>query len=76
MGFMIDSPQLAGALADWVNRAPQTVAYEVILTPDGGLEWIELTDQGEIRYHHDPKVGFLERLLARIIGWLPIDSLL
>ncbi len=76
MGLMIDNPQLAGALSDWVDRVPQTVAYQVILTPDGGLEWIELTDQGEIRYHHDPKVGFLKRLLARIIGWLPIESLL
>ncbi len=77
MGLMIENPQLAEALSAWVDRVPQTVAYEVILTECGcGLEWIELTDQGEIRYHHDPKVGFLKRVLATIIGWLPIESLL
>lgn len=77
MGLMIEDPRLADALSDWVDRVPQTVAYEVILTADGrGLEWIELTGQGEIRYHKDPKVGFLKRLLAKIIGWLPIDWML
>ena len=77
MGVMIEDPRLAEALSNWVDRVPQTVAYQVILDPDGcGLEWIELTDQGEIRYHHDPKVGFLKRVLATIIGWLPIESLL
>jgi putative cardiolipin synthase len=53
------------------------VAYEVILDLDGsGLEWIERTGQGEIRYHHDPKVGFLKRLLVKVIGWLPIEWML
>ena len=77
MGVMIEDPRLADALSDWVDRAPQTVAYEVVLTPDGrGLEWIELTDQGEIRYHKEPKVGFFKRLLVKILGWLPIDPML
>jgi putative cardiolipin synthase len=77
MGVMIEDPRLADALSDWVDRAPQTVAYEVILTPDGrGLEWIELTDQGETRYHTEPKVGFLKRLFVEILGWLPIEWML
>ena len=77
MGVMIEDPRLADALSDWVDQAPQTVAYEVILTPDGrGLEWIELTDQGEIRYHKEPKVGFFKRLLVKILGWLPIEGML
>ena len=77
MGVMIEDPRLADAVSDWVDRAPQTEAYEVILTPDGcGLEWIELTSQGEIRYHTEPKVGFLKRLLVKILGWLPIEWML
>jgi putative cardiolipin synthase len=77
MGVMIEDPRLADALSDWVDRAPQDVAYEVILTPDGqGLEWIELTSNGEIRYHKEPKTGFFKRLLVRIFGWLPIEPLL
>ena len=77
MGVMIEDPRLADAVSDWVDRAPKTVAYQVILTPDGcGLEWIELTDQGEIRYHNEPKVGFFKRLFVKILGWLPIESML
>ena len=59
------------------GRAPQTEAYQVVLTPDGrDLEWIEITGQGEIRYHKEPRVGFLKRLFVKILGWLPIDSML
>ena len=76
MGVMIENPRLADALSDWVDRAPQTVAYEVILTPDGGLEWIELNGQGEIRYHEEPKVGFFKRVFVKILGWLPIEGML
>jgi putative cardiolipin synthase len=77
MGVMIEDPRLAEAVSNWVDRAPQDVAYEVILDPDGhGLEWIERTGQGEIRYHHEPKTGFLKRLLVKVIGWLPIEWML
>ncbi len=77
MGLMIEDPRLADALSNWVDRAPQDVAYEVILdAKGGGLEWIERTAQGEIRYHHDPKTGFLKRLMVKIIGWLPIEWML
>jgi putative cardiolipin synthase len=76
MGVMIEDPRLADALSHWMDRAPQDVAYEVILTGDGQLEWIELTSEGQIRYHKEPKTGFFKRLLVRIFGWLPIEPLL
>ena len=76
MGVMIEDPRLAQALSDWVDRAPRTLAYQVILLPDGSLEWIELTDHGETRYHHEPRTGFFKRLFNKILGWLPIDPLL
>jgi putative cardiolipin synthase len=77
MGVVIENPRLADGLSDWVDRAPQAVAYEVILTADGqGLEWIERSDQGEIRYRKEPKVGFFKRLFVKILGWLPIESML
>jgi cardiolipin synthase C len=77
MGMMIEDPRLAEAVSAWVDRAPQTEAYTVILNPDGcGLEWIEVTSQGEIRYPTEPKVGFLKRVFVRVLRWLPIDWLL
>ena len=45
------------------SRSERRSFAEAISDPDGhGLEWIERTPQGEIRYHHEPKTGFLKRL--------------
>ena len=75
MGLVIESPQLAGEISSALDRTLPDRAYEVRLTP-GGLEWVEQTPQGEVRYHHEPKTGFLKRLVNRILGWLPIEPLL
>ena len=76
MGLVIESAKLAGAISSMLDRTLPDRAYEVRLTARGGLEWVEHTPQGEVRYHHDPKTGFLKRLVNRIIGWLPIEWLL
>ena len=76
MGVMIEDPRLADAVSGWVDRAPQTEAYEVILTQNGELEWVESTGQGEIRYQTEPRVGWFKRLFVKILGWLPIDWML
>ena len=74
---MIEDPRLADALSDWVDRAPQDRGVRSHPDPGRrGLEWIELTDHGEIRYHQEPKVGFLKRLFVKILGWLPIEWML
>jgi phosphatidylserine/phosphatidylglycerophosphate/cardiolipin synthase-like enzyme len=76
MGLVIESPDLASAISSSLDRTLADRAYEVRLTREGRLEWIERTAQGEVRYRHDPKTGFFKRLVNRILGWLPIESLL
>ena len=76
MGFVIQRTALAQRLSERLDATLPAIAYRVILTPDGSLEWIEQSATGEVRYHHDPHTGFLKRLFVRILGWLPIDSML
>ena len=76
MGLVIQSPELSETISSVLDRTLPDRAYEVRLTPSGGLEWVEQGPQGEVRYGHDPKTGFFKRLFNRILGWLPIESLL
>jgi putative cardiolipin synthase len=50
-------------------------AYEVVLK-DGRLEWVERTDQGEVRYEKEPKTGFWKRFGVSFMSILPIEWLL
>ena len=76
MGFVIDSPELAQAIAhafDW--RIPMD-AYQVHLAPDGSLYWTELVDGSEVRYDTEPGTTAIKRAGVAVMALLPIDWLL
>jgi cardiolipin synthase C len=77
MGLVIDSPTLAGRLAETFDTAVPLVAYEVRLAPDGqSLYWIERTASGEVRYDTEPGTSWFLRLGVDMLRGLPIDWLL
>jgi putative cardiolipin synthase len=76
MGLVIDSPTLAQAMAEGFDKTVPLAAYEVVLTPDGSLQWIERTSAGEKRYDTEPGTSFLKRLGVGTMSILPIDWLL
>ena len=76
MGLVIDSPTLAQAMAEGFDTGVPLAAYEVVLTPDGSLQWIERTAGGEKRYDTEPGTSFLKRLGVGTLSILPIDWLL
>jgi putative cardiolipin synthase len=76
MGLVIESAQLADAISSGLDQMVERAAYEVVLGKDGTLEWIERTDQGEVRYHHEPKTGFFRRLGVGFMSLLPIEGML
>ncbi len=72
MGFVIDSPALAEAIADaFARRAPER-AYKVELSDSGALQW--LTD-GQ-RFDQEPGTGIAKRLEVAALALLPIEWLL
>jgi putative cardiolipin synthase len=76
MGLVIDSPKLARALANAFDTSVPLAAYEVVLAPDGSLQWIERTKSGETRHDTEPGTSFLKRLGVGTMSILPIDWLL
>jgi putative cardiolipin synthase len=77
MGFIIDSPALAGAISDALDRRVAAGAYEVRRRADGkGLEWIEQVDGREVKYFDEPAASAARSWSSWILAHLPIDHLL
>ena len=77
MGVVINSPKLAGQLASQLDSALPNVAYQVRLTPQGDLEWIEREANGQqTTYTDEPGTSGLRRLWVNFLKILPIESLL
>ncbi|MFN3817854.1 phospholipase D family protein [Blastomonas sp.] len=76
LGFLMDSPVLAERLQHLFNEPLRHRAYEVQLTPQGKLLWIDATPDGTVHHHHDPGATLLRR--AQVVLWsmLPIEWLL
>jgi cardiolipin synthase C len=76
MGLVIDSPILAQRLHDtFVTRVPKS-SYEVRLTAQGSLEWIEQTPNGVVRHETEPDSSAFKRATVWFLSLLPIDWLL
>jgi putative cardiolipin synthase len=76
MGLVIDSPTLARRLSTAFDEAVPTLAYEVRLAPDGGLEWIERTADGLVRHTTEPQTSWWLRSRVEFLQQLPIEWLL
>ncbi|MES2017651.1 MAG: phospholipase D family protein [Pseudomonadota bacterium] len=76
MGFVIDSPALAHSMAAVMGATMIERAYEVRLTPDGALYWIEPGPDGEVRHDVEPGASLWQRGMVKFMSLLPIDWLL
>ncbi len=77
MGYLIESPALAGRLAQEFDDTLDHSAYQVRRAPDGDLEWVEASKDGSVIVHDtEPGTTVFLRALVRVIGWLPVRWLL
>jgi len=76
MGFVIDSPALAERIAAAFDGRIPAEAYEVRLSTDGKLYWIERHGDKLLRYDVEPGTSFLQRASVSFMSLLPIDWLL
>ena len=76
MGFVIDSPALAQRMATVLDTRVMERAYEVMLTPEGQLYWVERGPGGTVRHDSEPGAGVLQRGTVEFLSLLPIDWLL
>src|SRR5690606_32472576 len=76
LGFLIESPPLAGALAGAFETSIPATAYEVVLADDGRLNWIEQRDGREIVHEEEPGTSAFQRGGIWLLSHLPIEWLL
>ena len=77
LGFVIDSPALARKIENAFDSRISASAYEVRLSDDGQLYWIEQRQVGEVvRYDTEPGTNFWQRAGLRFLTVLPIEWLL
>lgn len=75
MGFVIDSPTLAGRIRSFFDSEVPQLSYQVELR-DGDLEWIENSGAERKVYRSEPGSSAFRRGSVKVLSWLPIDWLL
>ena len=77
MGLVIESGTLARQLSKAFDTQVPRLAYEVRLRADGQCaEWIERTQNGDVRYNADPGTSAARRAWIRFLSVMPIEWLL
>lgn len=77
MGLLIDSPVLASMVGSVLDARMPARAYEVRLSPEGTLYWIDRRDDGSIlRHDSEPGAGWWRRRAVDVMSLLPIDWML
>ncbi|NYT77722.1 phospholipase D family protein [Alcaligenaceae bacterium] len=76
LGFVIDSPVLAKKISEiFLEKVPST-AYEVRLSENGDVYWLEQKDGQELRYDSEPGASLGRRVLVEVLSLLPVEWLL
>jgi putative cardiolipin synthase len=73
MGLVIESADLARAIAAAFDSEVPLRAYEVKLSEEGRLYWVERTASGETRYDTEPGAGFFLRTWVGFLSVLPME---
>ncbi|WP_144142414.1 phospholipase D family protein [Paraburkholderia sp. BCC1884] len=76
LGFVIDSPVLAGKITTIFHTVVPQVAYTVRLDDQGKVYWLEDDDGKQTRYDTEPNSSWLGRLGVWFMSILPIESFL
>ncbi|MES2320280.1 MAG: phospholipase D family protein [Pseudomonadota bacterium] len=76
MGFVIDSKVLAQRMSDVLDTRVPERSYEVRLSPEDKLYWVERGPNGSVRHDTEPGAGVWQRAVVEFMSLLPIDWML
>ena len=71
MGVLIDSPALAGEVADLLEKKMPENAYRVELR-DGKIRWVTHEDGRELVLSKEPDTSFWQRFVTGFLKLLPV----
>lgn len=77
MGFLIDSPTMAGMLSKLFDGGLAKNSYRPELSADGRMVWQEtLTNGKTVTWQQEPDTSWLKQVTLAIVGILPVEWLL
>ena len=76
MGFVIESPELARQIGEVFRTVVPADAYEVRLSEDGRMSWVERRGTESLRHATEPGAGVFRRAGISFLSGLPIEWLL
>jgi len=75
MGVVFEQPQVVAEMdALFADETRPEMSYAVTLDEGGRLGWQGIEDGKPVHYPRDPHAGALRRLIAWIVGLLPLQS--
>ncbi len=75
MGLMFAHPGLAAALKkEFAHLQTAKMSYQVELDANGQLQWVDASHTPPRTLDTEPDTTRWQRLVVRVLGWLPIES--
>lgn len=75
MGILFEIPALVAEMsALFTEEISPDMSYALKLDEDGRLRWHAQQNGLPVVYDHEPEAGWLRRIVARIVGLLPLES--
>jgi len=75
MGILIESPELAGRLAENVDSRLTGISYKLELNEEGRLRWHATIDGEEVVETKEPLAGWWRRFLSTVLKIMPESQL-
>lgn len=77
MGVLIESENIATNIHQHFDDSLDTTSYKLALTGENNIMWLETVDNAKAKeYTQDPKSTMAQRIVLKILGFLPIQWLL
>lgn len=76
LGFVVESPKLAAFMRGQLDNAVAESTYELVLTADGDINWLERRDGTTIAHRREPSTSLAQRAGIGILSRLPIEWML
>ena len=76
LGLVIDSPAVAGAIADAIDGRLAARAYQVRLTDTGTLQWVDQVGGKQVVHDVEPGTTLWQRFGVSLMSLLPLEWLL
>ncbi len=76
IGVVIESKEIGEGMADWFNQSVKNIAYELKLDDSGNINWIKTDSSQTSVLKKEPNTSAWKRFKLKMMGWLPVGSLM